>query len=47
MRMSVITQNQFDRSYKLYTKGSPEKILELSHKHLIPLNFKEILEYYT
>ena len=46
-RMSVIVKNLNENFYKIYTKGSPEKIRKLSIKETIPNNFEEILEYYT
>ena len=46
-RMSVIVQNLRDSKYRLFTKGSPEKIIELSKKETIPNNFQEILSKYT
>lgn len=45
--MSVFAKNYLDDSYKLYVKGSPEKIMELSKKESIPDNFDAILNDYT
>lgn len=42
MRMSVLVQNKIDHSLKLFIKGSPEKIKELSKKSSVPSNFDEI-----
>lgn len=46
-RMSVIIQNMRDQKYRLYIKGSPEKIRELSKPETLPGNFMEILANYT
>eukprot|EP00826_Nyctotherus_ovalis_P018309 TRINITY_DN15468_c0_g1_i13.p1 TRINITY_DN15468_c0_g1~~TRINITY_DN15468_c0_g1_i13.p1 ORF type:complete len:957 (-),score=308.46 TRINITY_DN15468_c0_g1_i13:525-3395(-) len=46
-RMSVIVQNLRNSKYRLYTKGSPEKIMELSRPETIPGNFMEVLSKYT
>eukprot|EP01022_Parablepharisma_sp_SALTPOND_P025544 TRINITY_DN598_c0_g1_i1.p2 TRINITY_DN598_c0_g1~~TRINITY_DN598_c0_g1_i1.p2 ORF type:complete len:979 (+),score=86.34 TRINITY_DN598_c0_g1_i1:10743-13679(+) len=46
-RMSVIVQNLRDSKYRLFTKGSPEKILELSKPETIPANFMDVLSKYT
>jgi cation-transporting ATPase 13A3/4/5 len=45
--MSVIIKNINENFYKIYTKGSPEKIKELSNKDTIPKNFEEVLDNYT
>ncbi|KAL4505178.1 hypothetical protein ABPG72_016245 [Tetrahymena utriculariae] len=48
-RMSVIVKNfNFSTNfYKLYVKGSPEQILQLSNSSSIPQNFQDVLEFYT
>ena len=46
-RMSVLTKDVNDDYYKLFCKGSPEKIKELCQEKTIPLNFNEILKKYT
>ncbi|KAL4494291.1 hypothetical protein ABPG73_018810 [Tetrahymena malaccensis] len=48
-RMSTIVKNlDFNTEfYKLYVKGSPEKIFELSKPSSIPLNFHEVLDFYA
>ncbi|KAL4462608.1 hypothetical protein ABPG74_000438 [Tetrahymena malaccensis] len=48
-RMSTIVKNlDFDSDlYKLYVKGSPEKIFELSNPYSIPQNFHEVLDFYA
>jgi magnesium-transporting ATPase (P-type) len=42
--MSVICKNRFDREYRVFVKGSPEKMKELSNLSTLPHNFDEILE---
>lgn len=42
-RMSVITKNFIDHSFRAYVKGSPEKIHELCKPESIPDNYEEIL----
>lgn len=46
-RMSVITRSLTDSRYRVFCKGSPEKIKELSLPHTVPDNFHEILTSYT
>lgn len=46
-RQSVVCKNPNDEMYKIFTKGSPEKIQELCRKDTIPDNFMEILNKYT
>jgi len=46
-RMSVIVQNLRNSRYRLYTKGSPEKIMELSKPESLPKNYLEVLSKYT
>ncbi len=46
-RMSVIVQNLRDAKYRLFAKGSPEKIMELSRPESIPSNYLEVLSKYT
>jgi len=46
-RMSVIVQNLRNSKYRLFVKGSPEKIMELSAPGSIPANYNEILSKYT
>jgi cation-transporting ATPase 13A3/4/5 len=45
--MSVICKNQIDNVFRIFVKGSPEKICELCDPDTIPKNFEEILEQYT
>jgi magnesium-transporting ATPase (P-type) len=45
--MSVICKNQIDNVFRIFVKGSPEKICELCDPETIPKNFEEILEQYT
>jgi cation-transporting ATPase 13A2 len=46
-RMSVICKNPNEEVYKIFTKGSPEKIYDLCRNDTIPENFMEILNKYT
>ena len=46
-RMSVITRGLNDSSFRVFVKGSPEKIKELSIPESIPHDFHEILTEYT
>ena len=46
-RMSVIVKNVNENYYKIFCKGSPEKIIELCKEETIPDNFNEILTNYT
>lgn len=46
-RMSVIVKSFNEENYKVFTKGSPEKILELCRSETIPSNFNESLNKYT
>jgi cation-transporting ATPase 13A2 len=46
-RMSVITRSLIDTKYRVFAKGSPEKIKELSLPESIPKNFNDILISYT
>jgi cation-transporting ATPase 13A2 len=46
-RMSVITKNINEPHYKVFCKGSPEKIRELCKTETIPANFNDILNSYT
>lgn len=45
--MSVVTRGLFDTQFRLFIKGSPEKIKELSLPSSIPPNFHEVLTSYT
>jgi cation-transporting ATPase 13A3/4/5 len=47
MRMSVLVKNVNEPYFKVYTKGSPEKIKELCRPDTIPPNFTNILAKYT
>jgi cation-transporting ATPase 13A3/4/5 len=47
MRMSVLVKNVNEPYFKVYTKGSPEKIKELCRPDTIPANFTNILAKYT
>jgi cation-transporting ATPase 13A3/4/5 len=47
MRMSVICQNEIDGQYRVFVKGSPEKIQELCQPGSIPAYYNEIMSNYT
>ncbi|KRX08170.1 P-type ATPase, cytoplasmic domain N [Pseudocohnilembus persalinus] len=46
-RMSTIIKKINEKQYKLFVKGSPEKILELSIASTIPSSFHQILDFYA
>lgn len=46
-RMSVICKNEFDSKYKVFVKGSPEKISDLCLPETLPNNFTEVMSSYT
>lgn len=46
-RMSVLVKNIKENCFKIFVKGSPEKIRELCKKESIPENFNEQLARYT
>ena len=46
-RMSVITKNVNENYYKIFCKGSPEKLKELCIPETIPTNFNDILNKYA
>ena len=46
-RMSVVVKNTNEDFYKVYCKGSPEKIREMCRVETIPSNFNRILSQYT
>ena len=46
-RMSVITKNVNENYYKIFCKGSPEKLKELCIPETIPINFNDILNKYA
>jgi magnesium-transporting ATPase (P-type) len=46
-RMSVICKNTVDNKYRVFVKGSPEKISELCRPETMPQDYLEILEQYT
>ena len=45
--MSVLVKNLNEEYFKIYCKGSPEKIRELCCAEPIPSNFNRILTYYS
>ena len=46
-RMSVITKNVNENYYKIFCKGSPEKLKELCMSETIPNNFNDVLNKYA
>ena len=46
-RMSVICKNQIDNKYRIFTKGSPEKIAELCDPLSLPHNYVQEYSNYT
>ena len=46
-RMSVIVKNINENYYKIFCKGSPEKIKDLCKEETIPNNFNQVLKNYT
>jgi len=46
-RMTVLVKNVNENSFKVFSKGSPEKIKELCRPDTIPENFTSILAKYT
>jgi cation-transporting ATPase 13A3/4/5 len=46
-RMTVIVKDVNEQNFKIYCKGSPEKILELCREDTLPHNFSQILANYT
>jgi len=46
-RMSVLVKNMKTERMRLYIKGSPEKMAELSRPETLPSNFTDILSLYT
>ena len=45
--MSVISKVSLTGKFRIYTKGSPERIKDLCLEESIPKNYEEILEKYT
>ena len=45
--MSVIVKSFLDQQFKVFVKGSPERIRELCVAESLPGNFDEVLEKYT
>ena len=46
-KMSVISKVSLTGKFRIYTKGSPERIKDLCLEESIPKNYEEILEKYT
>ena len=42
-RMSVITKNVNEEYYKIFCKGSPEKLKELCIPETIPADFNDVI----
>jgi len=45
--MSVICKNDFDNKYRVFVKGSPEKISDLCTNESLPSNLVEVMSCYT
>lgn len=45
--MSVICKNTVDNKYRVFVKGSPEKISELCNPDSLPREYLRVLEEYT
>jgi len=45
--MSVLVKNSNEQFFKVFTKGSPEKVKELCLPESIPEDFSRILSKYT
>ena len=45
--MSVVCRNEYDGQFRVFVKGSPEKISELCLKSTVPSDFVPILNFYT
>ena len=45
--MSVICQNELDKSYRYFIKGAPEKIIFICKENTLPSNFDKTLTDYT
>jgi len=45
--MSVICKNTVDNKYRVFVKGSPEKISELCNPDSLPREYLKVLEEYT
>ena len=45
--MSVIVKNSIDKSFRVFVKGSPEKIKELSVQSKLPEDYDYALKAYT
>jgi cation-transporting ATPase 13A3/4/5 len=47
LRMSVLCKSLDSNNFDVYTKGAPEKILELCKAESVPENFEQLLKSYT
>ena len=45
--MSVIVKNPLDNSFRIFVKGAPEKIKELSDLKTIPSDYDHMMKIYT
>ena len=43
----MICKNDFDSNFKVFVKGSPEKIGELCRPETLPIDYEEVLARYT
>ena len=46
-RLTVLVKNIHDNYFKIFSKGSPEKIKEICDKNTIPSNFNDVYSYYS
>ena len=46
-RMSVIVRNLNEDKFRVYVKGSPEKMREICRPETIPIEFHKILDFYS
>ena len=46
-RLTVLVKNLHDNYYKIFSKGSPEKIKEICDQNTIPSDFNEVYSYYS
>jgi cation-transporting ATPase 13A3/4/5 len=46
-RLTVLVKNLHDNYFKIFSKGSPEKILEICDKKTIPSDYNEVYTYYS
>ena len=46
-RLTVLVKNLHDNYFKVFCKGSPEKIKEICNENTIPSDYNEVLNYYS